>query len=102
MRVRFVSGVERTVWRDGEFVSWEDASVHILAQSLQRGSLAFDFMSVHQAKRGVAVFRLQDHVARLFKTCSIMGLPIAYSQAELVDGCVETVRRNPGATSLKR
>ena len=93
--------VERTVWRDGEFVPWEDASVHILAQSLQRGSLAFDFMSVHQAQQGVAVFRLEDHVARLFKTCSIMGLPIAHSQAELVEGCAETVRRNPGATSLK-
>lgn len=93
--------VERTVWRDGEFVPWDDANVHILAQSLQRGSLAFDFMSVHQARRGVAVFRLEDHVARLFKTCAIMGLPIAYSQAELVEGCAETVRRNPGATSLK-
>lgn len=93
--------VDRVVWRDGEFVPWGDATVHILAQSLQRGSLAFDFMSVHQAQRGVAVFRLRDHVARLFKTCSIMGLPIAYSPAELVEGCAETVRRNPGATALK-
>ena len=96
-----MSRVERTVWRDGEFVSWDDATVHILAQSLQRGSLAFDFMSVHRARRGVAVFRLEDHVARLFKTCSIMGLPIAYGADELVRGCAETVRRNPGATSLK-
>lgn len=91
----------RTVWRDGEFVPWADATVHILAQSLQRGSLAFDFMSVHQARKGVAIFRLQDHVERLFKTCSIMGLPIAYSSTDLVHGCAETVRRNPGATSLK-
>ena len=80
---------------------WGDATVHILAQSLQRGSLAFDYMSVHRARRGVAVFRLHEHVARLFNTCSIMGLPIAYSQQELVEGCAETVRRNPGATSLK-
>ena len=96
-----MSGVDRTVWRDGEFVPWGDATVHILAQSLQRGSLAFDYMSVHEARRGVAVFRLSEHVARLFRTCSIMGLPIAYSQEELVEGCAETVRRNPGATSLK-
>ena len=96
-----MSAVDRVVWRDGDFVPWRDATVHILAQSLQRGSLAFDYMSVHQAQRGTAVFRLQDHVARLFKTCSIMGLPIAYTPAELVEGCAETVRRNPGATALK-
>ena len=93
--------VARSVWRDGEFVPWREATVHILAQSLQRGSLAFDYMSVHRARKGVAVFRLRDHIARLFKTCSIMGLPIAYSPEELVEGCAETVRRNPGATSLK-
>ena len=96
-----MSRAERTVWRDGEFVSWDDATVHILAQSLQRGSLAFDYMSVHQARGGVAVFRLEEHVARLFKTCSIMGLPIAYSPDELVESCADTVRRNPGANSLK-
>ena len=92
---------ERTVWRGGDFVRWNDATVHILAQSLQRGSLAFDFMSVHRARQGTAVFRLEEHVARLFSTCSIMGLPIEYGRAELVEGCAETVRRNPGATSLK-
>ncbi len=96
-----MSAVRRTVWRDGEFVPWRDATVHILAQSLQRGSLAFDYMGVHRSRRGIAVFRLGDHIARLFKTCSIMGLPIAYSPEELIDGCAETVRRNPGATSLK-
>ena len=96
-----MSRAERTVWRDGEFVSWDDATVHILAQSLQRGSLAFDYMSVHEARGGVAVFRLEEHVARLFKTCSIMGLPIAYSPDELVESCADTVRRNPGANSLK-
>ncbi len=96
-----MNGAGRTVWRDGEFVPWADATVHILAQSLQRGSLAFDFMSVHQARRGVAIFRLEEHVDRLFNTCSIMGLPIAYSAAELIEGCAETARRNPGATSLK-
>lgn len=89
------------VWRDGEFVHWGDATVHILAQSLQRGSLAFDYMSVHQSRRGIAIFRLADHIDRLFKTCDLMGLPIAYEPKDLIEGCVETVRKNPGATSLK-
>ena len=92
---------ERVIWRDGEFVAWRDATVHVLAQSLQRGSLAFDFLSVHQAKRGVAMFRVRDHVERLLRTCRIVGLPIGFGAEELVAACAETVRRNPGAKVVK-
>ena len=96
-----MSDIDRWVWRDGEFVRWGDATVHILSQSLQRGSLAFDYTSVHEARAGVAVFRLGDHIDRLLRTCEIMGLPIAYTRAELIDACAAAVRRNPGSKSLK-
>ena len=92
---------KRTIWRDGEFVAWRDATVHVLSQSLQRGSLAFDYLSVHRTARGIAVFRLRDHVERLLRTCRIVGLPLGYGAQELVDACAATVRRNPGATSVK-
>ena len=92
---------DRVIWRDGEFVPWGDATVHILAQSLQRGTLAFDYLSVHETADGPAIMKLPEHVARLFETCRIMGLPLSRSQADLIDACIETVRRNPGATSLK-
>ena len=92
---------ERTIWRNGEFVAWQDATVHVLAQSLQRGSLAFDYLSVHRTPRGVAVFRLRDHIDRLMRTCRIIGLPLGYAPQELMDACAAAVRRNPGATSIK-
>lgn len=95
------SMTNRTIWRDGEFVAWQDATVHVLSQSLQRGSLAFDYLSVHRTARGIAVFRLRDHVERLLRTCRIVGLPLDYAAQELVDACAATVRRNPGATSVK-
>ena len=91
----------RTIWRDGEFIAWDDATVHVLSQSLQRGSLAFDYLSVHAARRGVAVFRLREHIERLAKTCRIVGLPLHYGVDLLVEACAETVRRNPGARSVK-
>ena len=91
----------RTIWRDSEFIAWDDATVHVLSQSLQRGSLAFDYLSVHATGRGIAVFRLRDHVERLAVTCEIVGLPLDYAVDELVDACAETVRRNPGARSVK-
>lgn len=93
--------VNRKIWRDGEFVAWQEATVHVFAQSLQRGSLAFDYMSVHQNAKGPAVFKLEAHVRRLINTCRILGLPLSYTESDLVDACAETVRRNPGAVSLK-
>ncbi len=92
---------DRKIWRDGEFVAWRDATVHVLAQSLQRGSLAFDYISVHETPRGTAVFRLRDHIERLATTCRIVGLPLSYATDELVEACADTVRRNPGAKSIK-
>lgn len=92
---------DRKIWRDGQFIDWEDATVHVLAQSLQRGSLAFDYISVQEARRGTAIFRLRDHIERLATTCRIVGLPLAYPVDELVEACAATVRRNPGARSVK-
>lgn len=93
--------VDRKIWRDGELIAWADATVHVLSQSLQRGSLAFDYMSVHDTAAGPAVLKLPEHIDRLLETCHIMGIPMGYTAAELVEGCRETVRANPGATSLK-
>lgn len=92
---------ERTIWHDGHFVRWRDATVHVLAQSLQRGSLAFDYLSVYETPRGPAAFRLRDHVERLARTCRIVGLPLAYTVETLVEAAAETVRRNGGAKSVK-
>jgi branched-chain amino acid aminotransferase len=92
---------DRTIWRNGEFVAWEDATVHVLAQSLQRGTLAFDYMSVHETARGPAILRLNEHIERLIRTCELAGLPLDYSREKLIEACAETVRHNPGAKSVK-
>ena len=96
-----MDAVARCIWRDGKFVAWESATVHVLAHSLQRGSLAFDYLSVYPTAHGPAAFRLRDHMLRLAATCRIVGLPLAYSVEELVDAVAETIRRNPGAKSVK-
>jgi len=93
--------MSRKIWRDGDFIEWEAATVHVLSQSLQRGSLAFDYTSVHYTDKGTAVFRLTSHIDRLITTCRITGLPLTYSREELIEACEETVRQNPGAVSLK-
>jgi branched-chain amino acid aminotransferase len=68
---------------------------------MARGSLVFDYMSVHATSRGPAIFRLGDHVARFRKSVELVGLPLSQSDAELRGACIEAVRANPGAKVVK-
>ncbi len=92
---------DRLIWRDGEWVPWADATVHVLSHSLQRGSLIFDYMSVRETPRGSAIFRLDLHVERMLTSCALMGLPITMGADAIAAAIVETVRRNPGARAVK-
>ena len=80
---------------------WDRASVHILSHSLQRGSLIFDFLSVHETPRGPAIFRLREHVERLLRSAELVGLPLRMTVKEISEAIVLTVRANPGATVVK-
>ncbi len=64
-------------------VPWEQARVHVLSHSLQRGSLIFDYMSVHETPRGPAIFRLVEHVERFLRSAEIVGLPLQMKASEI-------------------
>jgi len=82
------------IWRDGEFVAWADAKVHVLCHSLQFGSSAFEGIRCYHTSRGPAVFRLEDHLQRLVNSCRIYRMELPYSVDELVAACCELVERN--------
>jgi branched-chain amino acid aminotransferase len=95
------SAVDRRIWLDGELVPWDQATVHVLSHSLQRGSLIFDYMSVHATPRGPAVFRLCEHVERFLRSAELVGLPLLRDRGAIEAAIVQTVRANPGATAVK-
>jgi branched-chain amino acid aminotransferase len=95
------SSPNRRIWIDGELVSWEQATVHVLSHSLQRGSLVFDYMSIHETSRGAAIFRMREHLERFERSAQLVDLPLERGPAELSAACVATVAANPGAKSLK-
>jgi branched-chain amino acid aminotransferase len=92
---------ERRIWIDGEWVPWERATVHVLAHSHQRGSLIFDYLSVHETPAGPAAFRLDEHVARFLVSADLVGLPLVQSAGEIREAVLQTLRENPGATAVK-
>jgi branched-chain amino acid aminotransferase len=82
------------IWRDGEFIRWQDANVHVLAHSLQFGSSAFEGIRCYETPRGPAIFRLEDHLQRLLDSCRIYRMDVKYSLDELVAANCELVDRN--------
>jgi len=82
------------IWMDGELVAWEDAKVHVLTHSLHYGSGVFEGIRAYATSRGPAVFRLTEHIDRLFASAGIFMIDIPFTPAELVEAVKDTVRVN--------
>ena len=82
------------IWMDGELVNWDDANVHILTHTLHYGCGVFEGVRAYQTDRGAAVFRLRDHIERLFNSAKIFMIDIPYTVDELCEATVELVRVN--------
>ncbi|MEA2931531.1 MAG: branched-chain amino acid aminotransferase [Actinomycetota bacterium] len=82
------------IWMDGELVAWADAKVHILTHSLHYGSGVFEGIRAYATSRGPAVFRLSDHIHRLFDSAKVYLIDIPYSPDQLIEAVKDTVRAN--------
>lgn len=89
--------VEKTdhIWFNGEFVDWDEANVHVLSHTLHYGMGVFEGIRSYETENGQgAVFRLEDHVRRLFDSAHICDMEIPYSQSEIEAACLDTLREN--------
>ncbi len=82
------------IWMDGELVDWADATVHVLSHTLHYGSGVFEGIRAYPTDRGVAVFRLRDHIARLFVSAKVFLIDIPYSVDEVIEATRTVVRVN--------
>jgi branched-chain amino acid aminotransferase len=83
-----------TIWMNGKLVPWDEAKVHILSHALHYGSSVFEGMRAYSTPRGPAVFRLRDHVRRLFDSAKIYKMEIRFSEEEIAEAIRETIRAN--------
>jgi len=82
------------IWMDGRFVDWDKANVHILTHALHYGLGVFEGIRCYETQNGPAIFRLREHVGRLFKSAHIFMLDIPYSEKGIEDAIVKTVKIN--------
>jgi branched-chain amino acid aminotransferase len=85
---------DRLVWRNGDFVRWPEATVHMMSHSFARGSTIFEVISLYATASGPAVFRLHDHIARLERSAAYLDMELPAGHDGLCRAVAETVRRN--------
>ena len=84
----------KLIWLNRRLVPWEQATVHVLSHALHYGSSVFEGIRVYKTPSGPKVFRLTDHMQRLFNSAKIHRLPIPYERDELIaprDGLAEAI-----------
>lgn len=82
------------IWFDGNMIDWKDASIHVLSHVVHYGTSVFEGIRAYKNENGVAVFRLKEHVQRLFDSAKIYKIDIPYTQEEIEEAILETVRVN--------
>ena len=82
------------IWFNGELVDWDDAKIHVLSHVVHYGSSVFEGIRCYKTAKGSAVFRLDEHVSRLFDSAKIYRMEIPFSHEEISTAILETIRSN--------
>jgi len=85
----------KTIWMDGKLIDWEKAQVHVLTHTLHYGLGVFEGIRCYRCQDGQsAVFKLQEHVDRLFDSAHISQITIPFSREEIFQAIIETLKAN--------
>ena len=82
------------IWFDGKMVDWREAKVHVLTHTLHYGMGVFEGVRAYHADQGTAIFRLQEHTDRLFRSAHIMNMPMRFSKEEINAAQLAAVKEN--------
>jgi branched-chain amino acid aminotransferase len=82
------------IWQNGEIKPWREATVHVMAHALHYGSSVFEGIRSYATPDGAAIFRLTDHIKRLYLSAKIYDIVIPYTPDELIAACRDVVKRN--------
>jgi branched-chain amino acid aminotransferase len=83
-----------TIWQDGEFVDWDDATTHVLTHGLHYGTGIFEGVRAYDTEQGTAIFRWDEHLDRFYQSGQPYDMELDYSREELTEATLGTIRRN--------
>jgi len=82
------------IWRNGEWINWDDAQIHVLSHVVSYGSAVFEGIRCYETKQGPAIFRLREHMQRLLNSAKIYRMELPVTLQQFCDTATELVRRN--------
>lgn len=82
------------IWFNGELMPWKNATVHVMSHALHYGSSVFEGIRAYDTHKGTCIFRLEEHVVRLFNSAKIYRMNIPYTQEEIIQACKDSVSKN--------
>jgi branched-chain amino acid aminotransferase len=82
------------IWFDGELIPWRDAKVHVLTHTLHYGLGVFEGVRAYATDQGPAIFRLQDHTDRLFRSAHILSMPLPFSKEQINQAQLDVIKEN--------
>ncbi|MDM7915188.1 MAG: branched-chain amino acid transaminase [Candidatus Eisenbacteria bacterium] len=82
------------IWMDGRLINWDEAKIHVLSHTLHYGSGVFEGIRCYATDRGPAIFRLREHIDRLYKSARVFHMKIAWTKEEICEACSELIRVN--------
>jgi len=97
-----MSDRDGVIWFDGKLVPWRDANVHVLTHSLHYGMGVFEGIRAYKTQNGTAIFRLKEHVKRLFNGLKIFQMKIPYTEEQIAQAITQVVRDNKLASCYIR
>ena len=92
----------KSVWMNGELVPWDRATLHVSSHALHYGTAVFEGIRCYATDHGPAIFRLREHLNRMYASAAVYGLAIPYTQAQMCEACCSVVRCNGLRSSYVR
>ena len=80
------------IWMNGKLVPFKDAKVHVLTHALHYSTAVFEGIRCYNTPNGSAIFRLPEHVDRLFNSAKLYGMKIRYTKKQIIDAIIKTVK----------
>ena len=90
----FNQAKDQLIWKNGSLIKWDDSNVHILSHTLHYGTGVFEGVRAYNTNNGGAIFRLQDHTARLFDAASKLNIQIPLTADELNKAQIDVLKAN--------
>lgn len=88
-------GLAEKIWHNGQFIPWGDANIHVMSHVVHYGTAVFEGIRCYKTNKGSAIFRLPEHVKRLFNSAKIYRMiPPDFSYDQIYKACIDSVKEN--------